>query len=277
MVVRQGAVEAVGMIARDDASGRSARCHAVRRRIIGLSHAFRSAHLGSSLSVVEILDAVLSASDISPSTASARTRDRLVFSKGHAAMACYATFEAHGLLDPSLLERYLQDDSDLWGHVTVNDKVPAIDASTGSLGHGLGLAAGYALGYRLRGWPGRVFCILSDGECDEGTTWEAALFAGHHKLSPLTAIIDCNKIQSIGATRDVLDLEPFADKWQAFRWRVTRVDGHDLDALDRAIADRGDERPHVVIADTVKGKGIARIENTVASHYHPAKPEDLLS
>jgi transketolase len=224
---------------------------------------------------VEILDAVLNASNIRKDSVGDPGRDRIVFSKGHAAMAFYSALEAWGLLEPSLLDEYLRDGTGLWGHVTCSHLVPAIDASTGSLGHGLGLAAGFALGYRLRGHKSQVFCILSEGDCDEGSTWEAALFAGHHRLDALTAIVDYNKIQSIGASKDVLDLEPFMDKWRAFQWSTLRIDGHDHSALVDALAKRPKLQPRVIIADTVKGKGIGRIENTIASHYHPAKAEDL--
>ncbi|MBK4722827.1 transketolase [Azospirillum sp. YIM DDC1] len=248
---------------------------AIRRRIVGLSHQARSAHLGSSLSCVEILNAVLAVSDIRPETASVLERDRMLLSKGHAAMACYSVLEAWGLIDTVHLDRYLKDDTALWGHVTRTDAIPAIDASTGSLGHGLGLATGFALGARLRRWPkARAFCIMSDGECDEGSVWEAALFAGHHRLGGLTAVVDYNKIQSLERCADVMDLEPFADKWRAFRWDVVEVDGHDEDALIAALTPRGDQ-PRAIIAHTVKGKGLPRIENTVASHYHPATADDV--
>ncbi len=190
-------------------------------------------------------------------------------------MAYYGALEAWGLLNPDLLDVYLKDGSALWGHVSVIKEVPAIDVSTGSLGHGLALAAGFALGYRLRGWRGRAFCILSDGECDEGAVWETALFAGHHQLDRLVGLIDYNKVQSLGHTSEVLDLEPLLEKWTAFRWQALRVDGHDTVALGQALALASDGRPRIILADTVKGKGIPRIENTVASHYHPARPEDL--
>jgi len=153
--------------------------------------------------------------------------------------------------------------------------VPAIDVSTGSLGHGLGLAVGYALGYRLRQWQAATFCVLSDGECDEGSTWEAAMFAGHHRLDKLFTIVDYNKIQSLDRVSVILELEPFADKWRSFGWSVAEVDGHDVAQIDAALEGDRDARPLVILAHTVKGKGIPRIEDTVASHYHPAKAEDL--
>ena len=159
-------------------AGRDARVAGIRRRIIEISYAAKSAHLGSSLSSVEILDAIIGASGVSAGTVEAPDRSRLVMSKGHAAMAFYAALEAWKLIPRIHLDHYLEDGTSLWGHVTRSPDVPAIDVSTGSLGHGLSLTVGYGLGYRLRGWRSRLFCVLSDGECDEGSTWEAALFAG---------------------------------------------------------------------------------------------------
>jgi transketolase len=250
------------------------RCAAIRRRIAEMSISARSAHFGSSLSCVELLDAIVAASDIRIETAQRTDRDHIIVSKGHSAMAVYATYEAWGLIPTSAIENYLKDGSELWGHVTRTPGYPVIDASTGSLGHGLGHAAGRVLGTRLRDWRVRSFCLLSDGECDEGSTWEAALFAAHHRLNNLVAIIDFNKIQSLGNVSDVIALEPFAAKWEAFGWHANEVDGHDRDAITNALELRP-SRPHVIIAHTVKGKGVPRIEGTVSSHYHPATAEDL--
>ena len=173
------------------------------------------------------------------------------------------------------MQNYLyRTDTVLWGHVTATPSVPAIDGSTGSLGHGLGLACGYAYGYRLNAWPGRIFCVLSDGECNEGSLWEAALFAGHHRLNAVAAVVDYNKIQSLDRCEVVLGLEPFADKWLAFGWTVEEADGHDPEALNAALSGVPDG-PRCVIAHTVKGKGIPRVEDTVASHYHPALSQDV--
>jgi transketolase len=256
--------------------GSTERCRAIRRRIIELSFRSRSAHLGSSLSCVELLDCAIAHSDIRPSSESRRDRDRLVISKGHAAMAYYAVLEAWGLLRSSRLENYLQNGTSLWGHVARETATPAIDASTGSLGHGLSLAAGFALAKRLRREPGRAFCLMSDGECDEGATWEAALFAGHHRLAGLVALVDYNKVQSIGTTSEVLELEPFADKWRSFRWEVEEVDGHDWSAISAALQ-RSAGTPIVLLAHTTKGKGLPDIEHTVASHYTPATHADVMS
>lgn len=248
------------------------RCRRIRQVIGEMSYSARSAHFGSSLSCVEILDAMVERSNLRSGTARLAGRDRIVVSKGHAAMALYATLHVWGMISAERIGVYLENGTALWGHVTQNPLIPAIDVSTGSLGHGLSYATGLALAYRLRNYSGRIFCLLSDGECDEGATWEAALFAGHHRLSNLTAVIDYNKIQSIGTTAEVLDLEPFEAKWSSFRWSVARCDGHDSVALNSAL--ERDEMPKMIVADTIKGKGVPRVENTVESHYRPATNED---
>jgi transketolase len=256
--------------ARNDDHRRSA----LRARIADISHRSRSAHLGSALSCVEIIDTVLDAAGICASNADAPDRSRVILSKGHAALGLYVALEARGLLPPAALERYLQDGTDLWGHVTRTRIAPAIDMSTGSLGHGLGLAVGYAMGYRLLRHAQAIYCVLSDGECDEGSTWEGALFAAHHGLENLVVVIDYNKIQSLDTVANVLRLEPLADKWTSFGWTALEVDGHDARELATALAAPTGGRPKVIIAHTIKGKGIARIEDTVASHYHPALAGD---
>lgn len=253
----------------------AARIAWIRAAVVRMSHEARSAHLGSSLSCVEIADAVLSASDVRSDALDRPDRDRLILSKGHAAMAWYAALAAHGLLPASYLDGYLANGSPLWGHVTRTAAVPAIDASAGSLGHGLGLAVGYALAARLRRWGSTAYCVLSDGECDEGSVWEAASFAGHHKLGSVVAVVDYNKIQSLDRCENVLTKEPFDLRWQSFGWIAERIDGHDADALLARIRAHDRSRPLVLLADTVKGKGIPRIEDTVASHYKPALAEDV--
>jgi len=191
-------------------------------------------------------------------------------------MGFYAVLEQYDLINGDLLDAYLTNGTSLWGHVSRTQDVPAIDVSTGSLGHGLSMAAGFALAHRLkRRTDLATFCVLSDGECDEGTTWEAALFAGAKKLDRLTAIVDYNHIQSLAPTADVMDLEPFADKWRSYHWDVMEVNGHDFIALEKALRSEGCGRPRVILAHSVKGKGIPRIENTVASHYKPALVTDF--
>jgi transketolase len=213
---------------------------------------------------------------VDPSRPDWPDRDRFLLSKGHAAAAAYAVLAERGFFPVRWLETYCEDGTRLAGHIT-HHGVPGVDASTGSLGHGLSIGCGMALAGHREGRPYRVFVALSDGECDEGSTWEAALFAPHHGLDNLVAIVDYNKIQSFGTVKDVLDLEPLADKWKAFRWAVREIDGHDLgqieDALARVPAVPG--RPTAIIAHTVKGKGVSFMENQLAWHYRSPSAGEL--
>jgi transketolase len=187
----------------------------------------------------------------------------------------YAVLAETGFFDPTLLEQHCADGSILSGHVS-HKGVPGVEFSTGSLGHGLGVAAGMALAAKLTGAQHRVFCILSDGECDEGSVWEAALFAGHHDLANLVAVVDYNKIQSLASVDETLRLEPFGDKWRAFGWRVQEVQGHDLTAL-REVLDvlpSTDAGPTVILAHTTKGKGVSFMENSVLWHYRTPQGDE---
>jgi transketolase len=203
-------------------------------------------------------------------------RDRFVLSKGHAGAGVYAALAERGFIPVEQLNTHYQDGSKLSGHVS-HKGIPGVELSTGSLGHGLSVAAGMAYAGQLASNNHRVFCVMSDGECDEGSVWEAVLFASHHKLSRLVAVIDYNKIQSLAPVPETLALEPFADKWRAFGWRVIEAPGHDhaelLAALDAAPDTGG--RPTVVIAHTTKGKGVSFMENSVLWHYRTAKGEEF--
>jgi len=196
-------------------------------------------------------------------------RDRVILSKGHAAAALYAVLAESGYFPLDELKQYGEDGSRLLTHVSHG--VPGVEFSTGSLGHGLPVACGKALAAKRLGWAWRTFALLSDGELDEGSNWEAILFAGHHRLGRLTAIIDYNKIQSFGALFEVLDLHPLADKFRAFRWDVAEVNGHDHSELCDALAGRrpADASPLAVIAHTVKGKGVDFMEHQLKYHYCP--------
>src|ERR1039457_511397 len=201
------------------------RIHALRMTSVG-----GGSHIGAVFSCADIL-AVLYGGilRVDPTAPKSPTRDRFVLSKGHAGGGLYATLAERGFFPVEQLLTHYQNGSDLSGHVS--HKLPGVDVSTGSLGHGLSIAAGMAYSARLKSAPHRVFSLLSDGECDEGSTWEAALFAAHHGLSNLVAIVDYNRIQGIAPVCEVLELEPFADKWTAFGWAVREVDGHDQEAL----------------------------------------------
>lgn len=242
-----------------------------------MTHRAKTSHIGSSLSVAEIL-AVLYGHvlHVDPDDPTWPGRDRLIFSKGHASAALYASLAERGFFPVSWLDDFCADGSPLGGHVSWHG-VPGVDAATGSLGHGLSIAAGVALAGKRDGREYRVFAILSDGECDEGSTWEAALFAPHHALDNLIAIVDYNKIQSLDFVGRTLALEPFAEKWRAFRWAVREVDGHDVAQLEEVLSGAPVEggQPTCVIAHTVKGKGVSFMENDVLWHYRPPSEDEL--
>lgn len=240
----------------------------IRKRSLQMINAARSSHLGSSLSMADIL-AVLYGGvlDVSPLDIDAPERDRLILSKGHACAGLYAVLAERGFFPIEWLDTFYKNGSRLAGHATTS--VPGVEFSTGSLGHGLPVACGMALAAKRDGHPYRVFTIVSDGECDEGSVWEAALFAGHHGLDNLTVIVDYNKIQSLGNVSEVLSLEPFQAKWEAFGWRVARIDGHDHGQLITALTEKntGTGKPYCILADTVKGKGVPFMENDLLWHY----------
>ena len=240
-------------------------------------HSASASHVGSCLSIADIL-AVLYGGVLRVDAGRPNwpERDRFVLSKGHAAAALYAVLAECGFFPKEWLDTYCQDGSRLAGHVTSHG-VPGVEVSTGSLGHGLSIACGMALAAKRDKRPFRVFALLSDGECDEGSIWEAALFAPHHRLDNLVAIVDYNKIQSFGTVKEVLDLHPLADKWRAFRWAVREIDGHDYAEIQAALAAIPFEpgKPSAVIAHTVKGKGVSFMENQLAWHYKSPNEEQL--
>jgi transketolase len=200
-------------------------------------------------------------------------RDRFVLSKGHAAAGLYAALAETGFFPVEELATHYQDGSQLCGHAS--HKVPGVELSTGALGHGLSVAAGMAYSAKLDGAAHRVFCLLSDGECDEGSIWEAVLFAGHHRLDHLTAIVDYNRLQGIGAVSDILELDPLGDKWSSFGWSVRTVDGHDHHALAESLSAITPGKPQCIIAQTVKGKGVSFMENSVLWHYRIPRAAEL--
>ena len=250
----------------------------IRSHVLRMTNRAKTSHVGTSLSMADLL-AVLYGGVIrvDPDRPGWPERDRFILSKGHGAAAAYAVLAESGFFPVDwMLETYCQNGSVLAGHIS-HTGVPGVEASTGSLGHGLSIACGMALAGKRDKLPYRVFTILSDGECDEGSTWEAVLFAPHHRLDNLIAIVDYNKIQSLGSVRDTLDLEPFAQKWEAFGWSVREIDGHDFGQIESALKSAPFEanRPSCIIAHTVKGKGVSFMENEVAWHYKAPSDEDL--
>lgn len=239
-------------------------------------HQARASHIGSCLSIAELL-AVLyrRVLRIDPRRPDWPERDRFVLSKGHAAAILYAVLAECGFFPLDWLETYCGDDSLLMGHVSHG--VPGVEVSTGSLGHGLSIACGMALAAQRLGSDRRVVVLLGDGELDEGSCWEAIMFAAQHRLKNLVAIVDYNKIQGLGAVNEVLDLEPLAEKWRSFRWAAMEIDGHDVKQIERALAPppTGCSSPTALIAHTVKGKGVSFMENELAWHYRCPDDKEL--
>jgi transketolase len=249
----------------------------IRRHALHMIHRAKSSHLGSAYSMADLL-AVLYGKilRIDPHKPDAADRDRFVLSKGHACAALYAVLAERGFFPQEWLQNFYQDGERLAGHAT-HVGVPGVEVSTGSLGHGLPLACGMALVGKRDRQAYRIFTLLSDGECDEGSTWEAALFAPHHGLDNLIAIIDYNQIQSLGPVKEVLDLEPFAAKWKAFGWAVREIDGHDCAQIEGTLTNLPFEpgKPTCVVAHTVKGKGVSFMENKLLWHYRSPDAREM--
>ena len=240
---------------------RKVRIHAVKMVNKG-----GSSHIGSVLSIVDIL-AVLYGRVMQYRSSEPKwvNRDRFILSKGHAGAGVYAILAECGFFDIVELAKHYQDGSIFSGHVS-HKGVPGVELSTGSLGHGLPVASGMALAAKIDKKTHKVFVVMSDGELDEGSNWEAFMFAAHHGLNNLIAVIDRNKLQSMRTTEETLSLEPLRDKLIAFGWNVIEVDGHDHDELFLAI-DGDTKKPKVIIANTIKGKGVSFMENEIAWHY----------
>ena len=236
----------------------------------------RSSHIGGNFSMAEIItvlyDEIL---NVSPDHLDDPNRDRFILSKGHAAAAYYSILALKGFFPMDWLDTFYLNGGHLAGHATRS--VPGVEVSSGSLGHGLPMAVGMAKAAKIDHRPYRVFALLSDGECQEGSVWEAAMLAAHHRLDNLTVIVDYNKIQALGQTSEICDLEPFANKWNAFGWAVRQVDGHSVDELYGALSALPftGEKPSCVIAHTVKGKGVSFMEDKLLWHYRTPVGEEF--
>ena len=240
----------------------------VRTDCIRMTNHGQSGHVGSMMSMAEIItvlyNGVLNVSAENPDDPN---RDRFLLSKGHAGAAVYATLCQKGYFPREWLMTYYRDDGKLMGHISHH--VPGVEFSTGSLGHGLPVAAGMALAAKVKGQKHRVFCLMSDGDMNEGSTWEAITFAGMQHLDHLVGIIDYNKIQALGFTKDIANLEPLDEKLNSFGWNAIYVDGHSFEELEAAFAKLPFEegKPSMIICRTTKARGIDFLENTVKSHY----------
>ncbi|MFC2084435.1 transketolase [Bacteroidota bacterium] len=250
----------------------------IRMHALKMTSSGKSSHIGAVLSIADILAVLYNdILRIDPTNPKWDERDRFILSKGHASAGVYAVLAEKGFFSTEILKTHCQNGSILSGHIS-HKGIPGVEVSTGSLGHGLPIACGMALAARLDNKKHLVFALLSDGECDEGSNWEAILFVGHHKLNNLIVIVDYNKIQSLAPVKDTLDLEPFAQKWEAFGWKTVLIDGHDHNeikyTLNNLIKNRG-EQPMCLIANTVKGKGVSFMENQVLWHYRSPQGEEL--
>jgi transketolase len=244
----------------------------IRRTVLELIYRTKSPHVGPSLSIVEIMVALyFKQMNLPAGNPVHPERDRFILSKGHACATLYAVLAERGLFDKKDLDGFAVDDG-IFEHHPTRDPQRGIEISTGSLGHGLSFGVGMALAGKTDNNKYRVYTLLGDGETNEGSVWEAAMFAGHHRLDNLVALIDYNKLQGLGCTRDIIDLEPLMDKWKSFGWHAQSIDGHDFAQIFRAMASLSAERPNVIVLNTVKGKGVSFMENKLLWHYRT--PDD---
>ncbi|NUQ64534.1 MAG: transketolase [Pirellulales bacterium] len=241
-----------------------------------MTHRGKSGHVGSMLSMAELLAVLYTrVLHVDPREPRWPDRDRFILSKGHGGGAVYAVLAERGFFPADWMLGYYLDEGKLMGHISHH--VPGVEFSTGSLGHGLPVACGMALAARRAKKTHRYVCLMSDGDCDEGSTWEAILFAAHHHLDNLTVVLDYNKVQALGHVKDVLDLEPLGEKLRTCRWAYREVDGHDVADIDAALKTLPFEqgKPSWLTAHTVKGKGVSFMENTVACHYGSVNDSQL--
>jgi transketolase len=238
--------------------------YAIRRTIIEMAHRSKSPHVGSCLSCVDILTVlyfnVARLEDW-------EERDVCILSKGHAAMALYATLHARGILSRDEITGYYQNDGTLPAHLD-RFKGKGVEVSAGSLGHGFNIGLGMAYGFKSKGANRKVYAVIGDGESQEGSIWEGAMFAPRMGLDNFTAIIDCNNLQGYGRPTEICHYEPIRAKWEAFGWHACDIDGHDHQQLIQALQEQSDGKPKVIIARTIKGKGVSFMENELVWHYY---------
>lgn len=249
----------------------------LRRESLQIIHRAGSGHPGGSLSAADIVTALyFGVMKYDPQQPESPARDRFILSKGHCTGLLYVTLAHAGFFDKSQLQEYRKINSQLKLSGHPHPATPGVEIATGSLGQGLSVGNGMALAARLDDLDYRVFVLLGDGELQEGQVWEAAMSAAKYKLSRLTAIVDYNKLAQDSSTRELKDLEPLEDKWRAFGWDVLHIDGHDMEQILRALrASAHTEKPRVIIADTVKGKGVSFMENNRAWHGVAPNDEEL--
>lgn len=241
----------------------------IRRHCLYMAHLGKSGHIGSMLSCADIMAVLYGGKVLRYKVDDPKwsNRDRFIMSKGHAGAAVYAALAEVGFFPMEWMDTYYQDDGKLMGHIS--HYVPGVEYSTGSLGHGLSVCCGLAMAAKEKKANHRIFCMLSDGDCNEGSTWEAIMFAGQRGFDNIVAIVDYNKIQALGFVKDIINLGDLKKKLTDFGWSVKELDGHDHIEIEKTLLDLPFEKgkPSFIIANTVKGKGVSFLENTVASHY----------
>jgi transketolase len=266
------------MLRKDNVTALERQAKALRRTVLAMITGSNASHIGSSYSMIELLiylyDKTLR---VDPKNPLDPARDRFILSKGWAVSCLYAVLAEKGFFEKSLLQEYCKDGSKMLGGSTING-IPGIEATTTSMGHGLPLGVGMAISAKIQKIDSRVVVMISDGEINEGSTWEAIMLAAHHRLDNLLVIVDYNKWQSFGRPKDILNLEPLREKWEAFNWEVRECDGHDFLDIDRNINNLPFVigKPSVLIAHTVKGKGVSVFENRNEWHYKTPKGKDKI-
>lgn len=249
----------------------------LRRRILKVASG-KGGHIGGSFSAIDIvLTLYKNILNIDLENPKWEERDRFILSKGHCSLALYAVLEEIGFLEPGELDNYTLDGSRLAGHAE-HFEIPAIEMTTGSLGHGISCAAGMALAAKISGKNWKVFCVVGDGECNEGSVWETLLFTAHQNLKNLVIIVDNNKMESLDLTKNILSIEPLAEKFASFNFEVREIDGHNFEEIFVALSTQPKyEKPVIVVANTVKGKGVSFMENTPMWHYRAPSDSELIN
>ena len=249
----------------------------LRRRILNVA-AGKGGHIGGSFSAVDIiLTLYKNILNIDLEDPKWPERDRFILSKGHCSLALYAVLEEIGFLEPGELDSYTLKGSRLAGHAE-HFEIPAIEMTTGSLGHGISCAAGMALAAKISGKNWKVFCVVGDGECNEGSVWETLLFTAQQNLKNLIIIIDNNKMESLDLTKNILSIEPLAEKFASFNFEVREIDGHNFGEIFLALTTQPKfDKPVIIVANTVKGKGVSFMENTPMWHYRAPSEAELIN
>ncbi len=244
----------------------------IKKSILHMVHHSKSSHVGSCLSIADILYTLyFKVLNIDPGNPQKCDRDKFILSKGHGSAALYATLAERGFFPKDYLSRFYIDGGILPGHVDMT-VVPGLETSSGSLGHGLSTGVGMAIANRQTNNPGRIYVLLGDGECNEGSVWEAAMLASHLRLVNLTAIVDFNKLQGFGRTHEIINQENLAERWRAFGWETYEVDGHNIYDLEAAF-NKAQSGPKILIAHTIKGKGVSFMEDRLEWHYKSPNDE----